>query len=48
MGLLTLATVIALVIAFSNGPMAPADYIGPSPYEFAMLSFMVALMVTPN
>ncbi|HAG39623.1 MAG TPA: hypothetical protein DCL33_07010, partial [Pseudoalteromonas sp.] len=44
MGLLTLATVIALLIAFSNGPMAPADYIGPSPYELAMLSFMVALM----
>jgi Mn2+/Fe2+ NRAMP family transporter len=44
MGLLTLATVIALVIAFSNGQMAPADYIGPSPYELAMLSFMVALM----
>ncbi|MFP3425042.1 NRAMP family divalent metal transporter [Pseudoalteromonas sp. SIMBA_162] len=44
MGLLTLATVIALVIAFSNGPMAPADYIGPPPYELAMLSFMVALM----
>ncbi|MBB1377545.1 NRAMP family divalent metal transporter [Pseudoalteromonas sp. SR43-2] len=44
MGLLTLATLIALAIAFSNGPMAPADYIGPSPYEVAMLSFMVALM----
>ncbi|MDN3391880.1 divalent metal cation transporter [Pseudoalteromonas sp. APC 3691] len=44
MGLLTLATLIALAIAFSNGPMAPADYLGPSPYELAMLSFMVALM----
>ena len=44
MGLLTLATVIALAIAFSNGPMAPADYVGPSPYELAMLGFMVALM----
>lgn len=44
MGLLTLATVIALVIAFSNGPMAPADYVGSSPYELAMLGFMVALM----
>lgn len=44
MGLLTLATVIALSIAFSNGPMAPADYVGPSPYELAMLGFMVALM----
>ncbi|WP_394192440.1 NRAMP family divalent metal transporter [Pseudoalteromonas atlantica] len=49
MGLLTLATVIALVIAVSNGAMnhgtlAPVDYIGPSPYELAMLGFMVALM----
>ena len=44
MALLTLATVIALGIAFSNGPMAPVDYIGPSPYELAMLGFMVALM----
>ncbi|MFU2511321.1 NRAMP family divalent metal transporter [Pseudoalteromonas sp. ASV78] len=44
MALLTLATVIALTIAFSNGPMAPVDYIGPSPYELAMLGFMVALM----
>ncbi|MEH6395629.1 MAG: divalent metal cation transporter [Pseudoalteromonas sp.] len=44
MALLTLATVIALAIAFSNGPMAPVDYVGPSPYELAMLGFMVALM----
>ena len=44
MGLLTLATLIALIIAFGNGPMAPPTYIGPSPYELAMLSFMVALM----
>jgi Mn2+/Fe2+ NRAMP family transporter len=49
MGLLTLATVIALVIAVSNGAinhgiLAPVDYIGPSPYELAMLGFMVALM----
>lgn len=44
MALLTLATVVALAIAFSNGPMAPVDYIGPSPYELAMLGFMVALM----
>ncbi|NMR24431.1 divalent metal cation transporter [Pseudoalteromonas sp. NEC-BIFX-2020_015] len=49
MALLTLATVSALVIAFSNGAMnhgivAPVDYVGPSPYELAMLGFMVALM----
>lgn len=49
MGLLTLATVTALVIAVSSGAInhgtvAPVDYIGPSPYELAMLGFMVALM----
>ena len=44
MVLLTVATVAAFIIAFNNGPMAPADYVGPSPYELVMLSFMVALM----
>lgn len=49
MGLLTLATVTALVIAVSSGAInhetvTPVDYIGPSPYELAMLGFMVALM----
>lgn len=44
MGLLTVATLAALVVAINNGPMAPVDYVGPSPYELAMLGFMVALM----
>jgi Mn2+/Fe2+ NRAMP family transporter len=44
MVLLTLTTVIALGIALNNGVMAPVDYVGPSPYELLMLSFMVALM----
>lgn len=44
MGLLTIATITALVIAISNGPVAPVNYVGPSPYELAMLGFMVALM----
>jgi len=44
MGLLTIATITALVIAINNGPVAPVNYIGPSPYELAMLGFMVALM----
>lgn len=44
MVLLTVATVAAFIIAFNNGSMAPADYVGPSPYELVMLSFMVALM----
>lgn len=44
MGLLTVTTLVALVVAINNGPMAPVDYVGPSPYELAMLGFMVALM----
>ena len=44
MGLLTIATITALVIAINNGPVAPENYVGPSPYELAMLGFMVALM----
>tara|TARA_B100001059_G_scaffold109347_1_gene109173 strand:+ start:3642 stop:4874 length:1233 start_codon:yes stop_codon:yes gene_type:complete len=44
MVLLTVTTVAALVVAINNGLMAPVDYVGPSPYELAMLGFMVALM----
>ncbi|MDN3413395.1 divalent metal cation transporter [Pseudoalteromonas sp. APC 3250] len=44
MGLLTIATITALVIAINNGPVAPVNYVCPSPYELAMLGFMVALM----
>ncbi|WP_372861946.1 NRAMP family divalent metal transporter [Pseudoalteromonas sp.] len=44
MGLLIIATITALVIAINNGPVAPVNYVGPSPYELAMLGFMVALM----
>jgi Mn2+/Fe2+ NRAMP family transporter len=44
MGLLTIATITALIIAINNGPVAPVNYVGPSPYELAMLGFMVALM----
>ena len=44
MGLLTVTTLAALVVAINNGPMAPVGYVGPSPYELAMLGFMVALM----
>jgi Mn2+/Fe2+ NRAMP family transporter len=44
MGLLTIATITALVIAINNGPVAPVNYVGHSPYELAMLGFLVALM----
>ncbi|MBE2896054.1 divalent metal cation transporter [Pasteurellaceae bacterium HPA106] len=41
---LTIATVIAVVIAFSRGAVAPTDYIGPSPWNMGALGFIVALM----
>ncbi|MCH8536331.1 MAG: divalent metal cation transporter, partial [Alkalimonas sp.] len=44
MVLLTITTVFAVLIAAKNGAMAPADYQGPSPWQLAMLGFLVALM----
>ncbi|MBE2895101.1 NRAMP family divalent metal transporter [Spirabiliibacterium falconis] len=41
---LTIATVIAVVIALSRGAVASADYIGPSPWNMGALGFIVALM----
>ncbi|MDP4535930.1 divalent metal cation transporter [Alkalimonas collagenimarina] len=42
--LLTITTVFAVIIAASNGATAPVDYAGPSPWQLAMLGFLVALM----
>lgn len=42
--LLTIATVAAAIIAAKNGAMAPADFVGQSPWQLAMLGFLVALM----
>ena len=42
--LLTLTTLVAAAIAFNNGPTAPAGFQGPSPWQLAMLGFLVALM----
>lgn len=42
--LLTITTVFAVIIAASNGASAPVDYVGPSPWQLAMLGFLVALM----
>lgn len=42
--LLTVATVTAAIIAAKNGAMAPADFVGQSPWQLAMLGFLVALM----
>lgn len=41
---LTLCTFIALAIAWNNGPMAPADYVSPSPWQLSALAFIVATM----
>lgn len=41
---LCLATTAALIVAVSNGPAHPAPTVAPSPYELALLGFMVALM----
>lgn len=41
---LTVCTLIAVVIAWQNGPMAPADYVSPSPWQLSALAFIVATM----
>jgi Mn2+/Fe2+ NRAMP family transporter len=42
--LLTITTAAAAIIAASNGASAPADFVGPSPWQLTMLGFLVALM----
>lgn len=42
--LLTITTVVAALIAAKNGAMAPVDFVGQSPWQLAMLGFLVALM----
>ncbi|ESP90923.1 membrane protein [Pseudoalteromonas luteoviolacea NCIMB 1944] len=44
MAFLCIATTAALVVALANGPAHPTPQIAPSPYELALLGFMVALM----
>ncbi|UJF17656.1 divalent metal cation transporter [Vibrio sp. SS-MA-C1-2] len=44
MAMLVVATVLAVLIAFNNGAVAPADYQSPSPWTLASLGFLVAMM----
>ncbi len=44
MVLLTLTTLTAVIFAAQRGAMAPADFVGQSPWQLAMLGFLVALM----
>ncbi|WP_237134570.1 NRAMP family divalent metal transporter [Pseudohongiella sp. O18] len=41
---LTVCTFVALAIAWQNGPMAPPDYVSPSPWQLSALAFIVATM----
>jgi Mn2+/Fe2+ NRAMP family transporter len=41
---LTLCTFVALFVAWRNGPMAPADFVSPSPWQLSALAFIVATM----
>ncbi len=41
---LTVCTFVALFIAWRNGPMAPADFVSPSPWQLSALAFIVATM----
>lgn len=44
MATLTVATVTAVIIAASNGSVAPADYQSPSPWTIAAIGFIVVTM----
>ncbi|OEF23154.1 NRAMP family divalent metal transporter [Vibrio rumoiensis] len=44
MAVLVVTTVIAVMIAASNGAVAPADYVSPSPWTMAAFGFLVIMM----
>ncbi|MGO2420463.1 MAG: NRAMP family divalent metal transporter [Vibrio casei] len=44
MGVLVITTVLAVIIAASNGAVAPADYVSPSPWTMAAFGFIVIMM----
>lgn len=44
MAILAIATLVAFVTAVSNGPVASAEFVSPSPWTFASLTFLIALM----
>ena len=42
--LLSVVTILAALLAFGQGPVAPADFVSPSPWTMASVGFLVALM----
>lgn len=41
---LTLATIVAVVIAWQNQQPLPTDFVQPNPYELSAMAFLVAMM----
>lgn len=44
MAILVVTTVAAVVIALNQGPVAPADYVTPSPWQVSAIGFIVIMM----
>lgn len=44
MGALALCTIVAAILAMSRGSVAAPDYVGPSPWNWATLPFIVSLL----
>lgn len=44
MAVLAVATVVAVVASVIHGPVAAPDFVSPSPWNFAALPFLIALM----
>ncbi|QFI40195.1 divalent metal cation transporter [Moritella marina ATCC 15381] len=44
MGVLVVTTVAAVVIALNQGPVAPTDYVSPSPWQVSAIGFIVIMM----
>jgi len=44
MAVLVVTTVAAVVIALNQGPVAPTDYVSPSPWQVSAIGFIVIMM----
>ncbi|MEO0811405.1 MAG: divalent metal cation transporter [Myxococcota bacterium] len=44
LGFLFICTSFAFAVALAHGPVAPADFVSPSPWNLASLGFLIALM----
>lgn len=44
MAILVLATLAAVIIALNQGPVAPAEFVSPSPWQVSAIGFIVIMM----